>query len=372
MPITFPITLPPTPVSSRLTFRPRSAVSTSVSPFTYQPQSYKWAGQLWMVDVDIPPMKRAYAEPWASALTSLSGLEGSFLLSDYANKLPRGDAVAAGFSTSGQARVRGASQTGSDLNTQGWYTGGGLPVFKAGDWIQLGGRNLLTKSAEFDHANWVKVAITPTAGTANGPDGSASTADTLTSTGADGYIYQDFTPAGLWGHMASIYIRSPAISGTLNLNVTVRNSAGVDVYVGTINVSSGWNRRSFGFTPIDLTTHRIFFGGLNTFPSSAATLRVWGAMVDPVPYLREYQPATTTAYDVKQRLHKVLNDVWPDASGYATLNLWPSIISSPADNAPITFSYPHGKFMLSAPFEYSIDAMKTYGSQFSAVEDLRP
>jgi hypothetical protein len=100
------------------------------SPFTLQPQSYAWRGQTLSTTVRLPRMKRAEAEAWVAALLSLNGREGSFLLGDSANTLPRGIGT-------GTPLVKGASQTGTDLVTDGWTTTQ-TGILKAGDWIQLG------------------------------------------------------------------------------------------------------------------------------------------------------------------------------------------------------------------------------------------
>lgn len=130
MPISYPISLPTSPTARSITIRKRSVVGLDASPFTLQAQSYTWSGQLWLADVQLPPMVRASAEPWVAALASLNGREGSFLLGDTANLTPRGVGT-------GTPLVNGASQTGYDLVTAGW-TISQTGILKAGDWLQLG------------------------------------------------------------------------------------------------------------------------------------------------------------------------------------------------------------------------------------------
>lgn len=130
MPITYPISLPAAPTARQITFKPKSAVSAASSPFTFQPQTYVWSGQLWTANVELPPMKRAAAEAWIAALISLNSIEGSFLLGDTANKTLRGVGT-------GTPLVNGASQSGYDLATDGW-TPSQTGIVKAGDWLQLG------------------------------------------------------------------------------------------------------------------------------------------------------------------------------------------------------------------------------------------
>ncbi len=55
------------------------------------------------------------------------------------------------------------------------------------------------------------------------------------------------------------------------------------------------------------------------------------------------------------RLHKVLTDVDGDASGHATLDIWPPLRTSPADGAAVIYDNPVGKFRLSRnenPFRF--------------------
>lgn len=128
--ITYPITLPSSPVQRRITLRPKAAVAVAQSPFSFKQQVYAWSGQLWEGDIELPPMSRAQAAPWIAALTSLNQSQGTFLLGDRVGKTARGTAT-------GTPRVNGASQTGYDLITDGWsnsITG----IMKAGDWLTLG------------------------------------------------------------------------------------------------------------------------------------------------------------------------------------------------------------------------------------------
>lgn len=71
------------------------------------------------------------------------------------------------------------------------------------------------------------------------------------------------------------------------------------------------------------------------------------------------------------RLHKVLDDVDSDGSGNATINIFPNLRSSPADNAVITVSNTQGLWRLAGnETEYSIDNMSIYGMTFACVEAL--
>lgn len=130
MSISYPLSLPSQLAFSRVTFRARSAVGVSQSPFTFAQQVYAHQGDLWEADLELPPMTRAYAEDWLAFLLALNGREGTFLLGDTLYTTPRGIAT-------GTPLVKGASQTGRTLITDGW-TISTTGILKAGDWFQLG------------------------------------------------------------------------------------------------------------------------------------------------------------------------------------------------------------------------------------------
>lgn len=129
MATSFPIILPATG-TARVRIRQLSVVSVAKSPYTLEQQVQRFQGQQWGLDLAWPPMQRANAEALLAALCSLNGREGTFLFGDSANQSPRGVAT-------GTPLVKGASQTGEDLITDGW-TASTTGILKAGDWIQLG------------------------------------------------------------------------------------------------------------------------------------------------------------------------------------------------------------------------------------------
>lgn len=71
------------------------------------------------------------------------------------------------------------------------------------------------------------------------------------------------------------------------------------------------------------------------------------------------------------RLYKVLDDVTSNASGVATLNIFPSLRYSPADNSAITINSPKGQWRLAAnETNFSIDEASVYGITFACIEAL--
>lgn len=129
MAITYPLALPTTTGLAKIRISANSIVGISMSPFTAKQQVYKYTGQFWEAEISLPPMKRADAEYWISFLLKLNGSYGTFLLGDPNGTAPRGVGT-------GTPLVKGASQTGSQLVTDGW-TPDTTNILKAGDYIQL-------------------------------------------------------------------------------------------------------------------------------------------------------------------------------------------------------------------------------------------
>lgn len=68
-------------------------------------------------------------------------------------------------------------------------------------------------------------------------------------------------------------------------------------------------------------------------------------------------------------LHKVLQDVSSSGAGQATIDIWPSIRTAPADGAAIVVNNAKGVFRLTSPnVDWAIDEASIYGLTFPAVE----
>lgn len=71
------------------------------------------------------------------------------------------------------------------------------------------------------------------------------------------------------------------------------------------------------------------------------------------------------------RYHENLTDVNSDASGNATLNIWPALRGSPADNQALVTTAPKGLFCLTSNDRMvNIDEQLAYGLTFTAEEVL--
>lgn len=72
-----------------------------------------------------------------------------------------------------------------------------------------------------------------------------------------------------------------------------------------------------------------------------------------------------------QRLHKALKDVNSDVGGNATLDIFPPLRESPAENAPLTWVSARGVFHLATnTFAWDLRRALVYGFQFVAVEAI--
>jgi len=69
------------------------------------------------------------------------------------------------------------------------------------------------------------------------------------------------------------------------------------------------------------------------------------------------------------RLYKILADATA-TGGAATLDIFPRLRESPADNAPIAIASCRGTFRLTAPFEWSADELHRYAISFSGIEAI--
>ena len=130
MAISYPLSLPNVTSFSSARMTARSVVGVSRSPFTGAQQVQKHQGQWWEWEAHLVPMARASAEEWIAFMLSLNGQQGTFLLGDPLGATARGVA-------SGTPLVKGASQTGNSLITDGW-TASQTGILKAGDYFQLG------------------------------------------------------------------------------------------------------------------------------------------------------------------------------------------------------------------------------------------
>lgn len=131
MAISYPISgLPasPKPISARVSAV--SNVGVSESEFSFVTQKQVHSGQRWEIDLEFPPMTAAEAGDWLAFILKMNGKEGTVLVEDPDRQTANGVAT-------GTPLVKGGSQTGNSLITDGW-TPSTADILKAGDLIQIG------------------------------------------------------------------------------------------------------------------------------------------------------------------------------------------------------------------------------------------
>ena len=126
---TFPLDMPTAPAFTTTGWNPQVAAGVAQSPFAYNTQVQLHQGRMWMVQCQLPVMRRANAEKWITWRLKLDGPYGSFLLGDQDAREPRGNPL-------GAPVVNGGGQTGQTLHVRGFTPGAGRLL--AGDYIQLG------------------------------------------------------------------------------------------------------------------------------------------------------------------------------------------------------------------------------------------
>ncbi len=176
--------------------------------------------------------------------------------------------------------------------------------------------NHLTKSEEFDHANWTKSSVTaPTANTQVSPDGS-TTAESLATSGSGGYVQQDTSTAvSSTDYTFSVWARSA--SGTQSFSMRVDGTTtgtGTEI---THTATTSWQRFSVtqavgGFT--GNVRVRIYPGT----SASTGTIYAWGAQVEKSSVPNTYAKTTTAGLtnDTSRGLVVNNNMLNTTASGY--------------------------------------------------------
>ena len=105
--------------------------------------------------------------------------------------------------------------------------------------------------------------------------------------------------------------------------------------------------------------------------SSGSSIGIDGALTSVTGYLKagDYLQVGTGS---SRQLFKVLADVNTNSSGEATVDVWPNVRTSIADNSPLTVENTAGLFELASNEQsYSINEASQYGISFGAKEAIR-
>ena len=147
----------PYPSSIKVSSITRNLTTSAMSGKRY---SRNYGVQLWQLDVTYPPMTRAQFDPIYAFIVSQNGTYGTFTFSAHDKTSPRGSVSG---SPSGTPKIKGASQTGTSITTDGWpHSATGLLL--AGDYITISGDNkvyMVTASVDSDGSGNATMTIFP-------------------------------------------------------------------------------------------------------------------------------------------------------------------------------------------------------------------
>jgi len=388
MTISYPLSTPTNIGIANITLSAENAVAISQSPFTYQQQVVAHPGQRWAASISLPPMKRPDAEYWVAFLLSLKGQIGTFLLGDPNCVTAQGSATAR--------------------------------------------RNILAYSEQLDNAYWTVNGGAVTANAETAPN-STVTADNLVenTVNTGHYLGRNISWVSGTTYTLSVYVKRPAGSvrnfrlslpaaqfgGTsaaffdTSTGAVISTDGGVTTTIETL--ANGWFRFSISKAAAASATDDLRFSlvlGTSNFSytgDGTSSLSFWGAQLEigssPTAYqgvVATYGPLVNGGSQVGDTLvidgcspsvtgfllpgdyiqlgsstttqfYKVLTQVDTDASGGATLDLWPNLRSSPADNAAITVANTKGRFRLKDNVtQWGINEISSYGITFDCVEAL--
>lgn len=388
MTISYPLSTPTNIGIANITLSAENAVAISQSPFTYQQQVVAHPGQRWAASISLPPMKRPDAEYWVAFLLSLKGQIGTFLLGDPNCVTAQGSATAR--------------------------------------------RNILAYSEQMDNGYWTLSAATVTANAGTAPNNTV-TADNLIENTVNTSHYLGRNIAWVSGttYTLSVYVKRP-VGSVRNVRVSFpaaqfgsTSAAFFDTSTGAVistdggvattteTLANGWFRFSISKAAAASATDDLRFSlvlGTSNFSytgDGTSGLSFWGAQLEvgssPTAYqgvVASYGPLVNGGSQVGDalvidgcspsvtgfllpgdyiqlgsstttQLYKVLTQVDTDASGNATLDLWPNLRSSPADNSTIIVANTKGRFRLKDNVtQWGINEISSYGITFDCVEAL--
>lgn len=402
MAISYPLDMPTNVAPRVVTMSAAYAVSISQSPFTFAQQVQQFDGDMWRASVQLPPMDRADAEQWIAFLLKLKGQRGTFRL---------GDNSVSGLLGSGLPDTTENLLTYSEqLDQSPWSTYTQRTAVGA-DAIQAPDGNTTAESFIPHATSGTHYTYHPASFTSGTTYRYSIYAKTLDG-GGGGYHIALRLDDGAFP--SSTYAVFDLINGTVA--ATTGNGAS-----GTIeDVDDGWYRCTLiqtanataspvapliyvlnsaantdgvpdTLTYSGTTSHGVYLWGaqLNTTDSSAqyrattsaaitnSSPRVDGAsQTGSSLNLTGFLPAAVDVlkagdlFEVDSYLYKVLNDVTADANGDVTVDIFPSLRTSPSDGTLIVTDSPTGIFRLSSSdvAAYTVDERKIYNVSFDAIE----
>lgn len=352
----YPLVPPTLPKPDAVSLKPVSAIARVASPFTFQEEVQIWSGQQRILTAQWAGQFREDAEKWEAFFHELNGAEGTFLFPAWwaAEPLGTGELLTGGKN----AMVKGAGQTATNtLNTRGWKPN--TTVLKAGDYIEVRDNIFASPAAFDDDPPWSDSGLdTIAADTQTDPDGT-TTAERLTPLAAqtDVRIQQEPTmPGGVvvpeYPFTVGFWAKVPTTPFTLNQRLA--NQADVNRGVLARALTTAWAQELItGTMDAADTGIRGYMGGNSTWATADGDVDLWGATLDTI------QQST---------LYKVVSDVISDASGLATLKVWPKLRRDHGDFARIITIDPQGIFRLVDFPQFDIDDVLLRSFTMTAIE----
>lgn len=395
--ITYPLSLPTNIGMANITLSAENAVAISQSPFTFAQQVVKHPGERWRASVSLPPIKRVDAEPWIAFLLSLGGPTGTFLLNDPNAANPQGSAQATSYNLLTYTEdLRTTAEAGS---TRPWALFNTTVTRTFTGPFGTSNSNRMTESSD------VSALLHSRSYSYNFVSGRVYTLSAYYKVGNDS------------DRGANLSLPSTAFTTQFVINVNLSTGALVVTNCPTysiVSVGSGWYRISMTATAtatvsasFGIRSYSISAGSSTYTGNGTSYINVTGVQLEesasPSDYqgvyavnspavnggsqtgstlaLKNLNPNITNylkAGDYIQistgsgaKLHKVLTDTDTTDTGTATVDIWPSLRSSPADGTSVSFYNASGVFRLSNNVQqWDINNISSYGITFDCVEAL--
>jgi hypothetical protein len=397
MAITYPLTAPTASVGmASLKLTGETITSLSQSPFTFAQQVFKYPGERWKASVQLAPMKRVDAENWLSFLLSLKGRSGTFLMGNPNASQPQGYAVKVNL-----------FQYSEDLSNAYW-TKSNTTVTVAGGVLNpvsgvAGSVWNLIENSDVSQVHTVTRSVAFTAGNVYTLSFYSRAPGLLRNVKADfpavafttiqqmkfNYTTESTTVNSGTGTATTTYdpittfyrtvFKSPPATATVSGSITIGLTSGV---------TTSYNGDGTSFIQLANLQYEEFTSNAIVNPYQK-TLGAWGPLplvngagqtgntliVDnlnqsysgfflPGDYIQLGSGSTTT-------LLKILSRVDTNSSGQATLDVFPSIRTAPADNATITIQNTLGRWRLDSDLtEWEVNNISSYGINFNCVEAI--
>ena len=153
-------------------------------------------------------------------------------------------------------------------------------------------QQLLTRTNEFDHADWVKTSTTVNANTIVAPDGTTTAEEVIFNATADAIAQTPASPAVAVTSRAftgSVWMKIP--TGTQQCRIRVTNVAGTETGETVCALTTTWQRfwahKLFSAVPVDNVVFRII--RVDASGDTVTTLHAWGGQLYRNPSDRDAQ-----------------------------------------------------------------------------------